>query len=404
MWRRWRRRRLEGRQAGSPGEQLAADYLDRRAEEDGRAGRCRATTDFRMPFTFTAGVKDGGSKHDRRATAGTDGVAISPVRQRAGAVVLRQRRSQRLGGVRRLRARRARHAELRLRQLRRPRREGQDRRRAALLPRGRRSEDARHPRRATPTFATRRMAARQRGAKGDARRHRTAIAERRRDDADDASTRRLPDRASSRPASAATPPRDLRGGRTNNSKTSRRSSTPAIRTSPASRFPEVTVTIKRGRASREADRPQRRRLPARDDGDHWREQAVGRARRALRPPGPRRHGNSLAEQGGRRQDSSRRRRQRLRHGRGARHRRGAQQAAAHAAPAARLLVGGGDRPDRVERFRHQAAGAGRSARRLLQLRHGRPDAGQQADRAGDRHQPRSGRSCSSRPTSRPAST
>ena len=47
-------------------------------------------------------------------------------------------------------------AGLRLRQLRRPRREGQGRRRAALLPRGRRSEDADASCRATPICATRR--------------------------------------------------------------------------------------------------------------------------------------------------------------------------------------------------------------------------------------------------------
>ena len=34
-----------------------------------------------------------------------------------------------------------------------------------------------------------------------------------------------------------------------------------------------------------------------------------------------------------------------------------------------------------------AAGAGRSDRRISELRHGRPDAGQQAERAGDRHEP-----------------
>ena len=88
--------------------------------------------------------------------AGADGADVRRRGQRAGAVVLRQRRSQRRRGVRRLRHRRARIAELRLRQLRDARRQGQGRRRAALLPRGRRPEDARRSSRATPTCATRR--------------------------------------------------------------------------------------------------------------------------------------------------------------------------------------------------------------------------------------------------------
>ena len=44
-------------------------------------------------------------------------------------------------------------------------------------------------------------------------------------------------------------------------------------------------------------------------------------------------------------------------------------------------------------FVADAAGAARSARRVPQLRHGRPHAGQQADRAGDRHEPGVGASC-----------
>ena len=48
------------------------------------------------------------------------------------------------------------------------------------------------------------MAARQHGAKAMHRRHRSALAERRRTGADDASTRRSPGPASSRSASAAT--------------------------------------------------------------------------------------------------------------------------------------------------------------------------------------------------------
>ena len=88
------------------------------------------------------------------------------------------------GRLRRLRHRRARQPGLRLRQLRDARREGQDRPRAALLPRGCRAEDARHPR------ALRRSALQGDGGaaarrEGDARRHRAALAQRRRAGADD---------------------------------------------------------------------------------------------------------------------------------------------------------------------------------------------------------------------------
>ena len=55
--------------------------------------------------------------------------------------------------------------------------------------------------------------------------------------------------------------------------------------------------------------------------------------------------------------------------------------------AARVLVGRGVGPDRIVRVRQRAAGPARADRRVLQFRHGRPDAGQQADRAGRRHQP-----------------
>ena len=55
-------------------------------------------------------------------------------------------------------------------------------------------------------------------------------------------------------------------------------------------------------------------------------------------------------------------------------------------PAARLLVGRRARPDRVEPFRHQAAGPDRSDRGVPELRHGRPRQRQQAHRAGHRHE------------------
>jgi Zn-dependent M28 family amino/carboxypeptidase len=52
--------KFEGRLTGSPGEQLAADYLISELKRMG-AKPLPGMTDFRMPFTFTAGSKDGGS-------------------------------------------------------------------------------------------------------------------------------------------------------------------------------------------------------------------------------------------------------------------------------------------------------------------------------------------------------
>jgi hypothetical protein len=52
---------MEGRLTGSPGEKLAADYLVGELKKIG-ARPLPGMTDFRMPFTFTAGSKDGGSR------------------------------------------------------------------------------------------------------------------------------------------------------------------------------------------------------------------------------------------------------------------------------------------------------------------------------------------------------
>ena len=113
------------------------------------------------------------------------------------------------------------------------------------------------------------------------------------------------------------------------------------------------------------------------------------ARRALRSPGPGQPRQLAGDQGRRRQDPLRRRRQRLRYRRGAGRRpRTGEEDGAVAARHARVLVGRGDRPDRLERLRHDAAGAERPARGLLQLRHGRADAGQQAHGAGRGLEPR----------------
>jgi hypothetical protein len=52
--------RLEGRLTGSNGERLAADYLVSQLQAIG-AKPLPGATDFRLPFEFTAGTKDGGS-------------------------------------------------------------------------------------------------------------------------------------------------------------------------------------------------------------------------------------------------------------------------------------------------------------------------------------------------------
>ena len=53
--------RLEGRLAGSNGERLASDYIVAELQKIG-AKPLPGQTDFRLPFEFTAGTKDGGSR------------------------------------------------------------------------------------------------------------------------------------------------------------------------------------------------------------------------------------------------------------------------------------------------------------------------------------------------------
>ncbi len=53
--------RLEGRLAGTRGEELAADYLVAQLQKIG-AKPLPGQRDFRLPFEFTAGTKDGGSR------------------------------------------------------------------------------------------------------------------------------------------------------------------------------------------------------------------------------------------------------------------------------------------------------------------------------------------------------
>jgi hypothetical protein len=73
--------RVEGRLAGSNGEKLAADYLAAELEKIG-AKPLPGTTDFRMPFEFTAGTRDGGTTIELQGsgmTLGPNGKAVGPV-------------------------------------------------------------------------------------------------------------------------------------------------------------------------------------------------------------------------------------------------------------------------------------------------------------------------------------
>ena len=348
-------------------------------------------TDFLLPFEFTAGTRDGGSTttyHRHRA------------RTRIAARSTRARDVQALsfsdngdvtgaGRLRRLRHRRARsqdfgydsYATLDVKDkvvlVLRYFPEDADAKTKGILAR---YSDLRY----------KAMAARQRGAKAHARRHRTAA---RRTPAKRfrcRSTRRSPDPASSPPASAARSP----------TRCSRRSAIRARRWQAAQKsldaanphvagfaMPNVDRARPHRRRAREAHRAQRRRLSAGDRADRRRREAVGRARRALRSSRPRRERQLARRQEPSGQDSLRRRRQRVGQRRRARRRRSARRAAAPPQRPARVLVGRGARPDRLDRVRERAAGAARSARGVSELRHGRPDAGQQAHGAGDRHQP-----------------
>src|SRR5256712_14146828 len=53
--------RFEGRLAGSKGERLAGDYIVSQLQRIG-AKALPGQRDFRLPFEFTAGTKDGGSR------------------------------------------------------------------------------------------------------------------------------------------------------------------------------------------------------------------------------------------------------------------------------------------------------------------------------------------------------
>ena len=73
---------LEGRLAGSPGEKLAADYLVKELQRIG-AKPLPGQTDFRMPFSFTAGSKDGGSTITVSRAGGTPQTFSTPTQVQA---------------------------------------------------------------------------------------------------------------------------------------------------------------------------------------------------------------------------------------------------------------------------------------------------------------------------------
>ena len=139
--------------------------------------RAAATADRRSRFTARWRTTPQTSANGRRGAG-------------AGALLLGRCAGEGTGGVRRLRAGRAGLAELRLRQLRRPRREGQDRARPPLLPRGcRRADQGRaRPLLGPPLQGACGAAARRERA---ADRHRPALAECRRDAANELRHRAL---------------------------------------------------------------------------------------------------------------------------------------------------------------------------------------------------------------------
>lgn len=83
--------KFEGRLTGSPGEKLAGDYLIGELKRMG-AKPLPGTTDFRMPFSFTAGSKDAGSTLSYQRTSNgavaSTGAPRLAERQFAGATMV----------------------------------------------------------------------------------------------------------------------------------------------------------------------------------------------------------------------------------------------------------------------------------------------------------------------------
>jgi len=89
--------KFEGRLTGSPGEKLAADYIISELKRMG-AKPLPGMTDFRLPFTFTAGSKDGGTTLTVNRTGATSqtfsgatavqALSFSDTAEASGAIVM----------------------------------------------------------------------------------------------------------------------------------------------------------------------------------------------------------------------------------------------------------------------------------------------------------------------------
>ncbi len=117
-------------------------------------------------------------------------------------------------------------------------------------------------------------------------------------------------------------------------------------------------------------------------GGGWLDAPNHSSRRALRSPRSRKRWELSRGERRKGSDSSRRRRQRFRGRRRARHRREAEEPREKDPLRVRVLVGGGARPPRLIGVRASRRDSSRRACRVSQLRHGGPDARQQAGAAG----------------------
>ena len=257
--------RARGRLAGIDRRTARRATTSSRSCSGSARSRCPGKTDFLLPFEFTAGTRDGGSSV---AIADDAGRPRSQRRTgRPGAVVLRQRRRDAARSCSPATASSCRRARI---SATTATRRSTSRTRSSLVlryfPEDADTEDQGHSRALLrPALQGDGGAAARR--EGDARRHRPAFAECRRDRSRCRSIRRSPDRASSPPASAARWPTRCSSAR-RPGEDARRGAEGArllrTRTSPGSRCPNVTVDDAHRRRPREADRPQRRRLPAGD--------------------------------------------------------------------------------------------------------------------------------------------
>ena len=204
-----RRSRRRGSKGGSPDRTASGSPATTSSPS------CRRSARSRCPGRRTSGCRSSSpparATADRRSASTVDAPATPRhVRPRARDVQALSFSDNGdvdgAGRLRRLRHRRAREPGLRLRQLRDARREGQDRPRAALLPRGRRTRRRKAILARYADLRYKAMAARQRGAKAMLVVTGPRSPNAGETDADDASTRRSPARASSPRASAATSP------------------------------------------------------------------------------------------------------------------------------------------------------------------------------------------------------